>query len=292
MLIFNAIFPVITIAAIGYIWGKKQAGINTSWLTDIVIYLGSPALAFSVIIQAAFTWKYFLVVFLSAVIVVLVGLILARIVFGRLLGNNQTGAILPIVFLNSGNLGLSISYFAFGQSGLTVAIIFHIAMVILVYSLGIHILTKDEHPLRVFKLPHIYACGLALFFNFSQIEPPLVILRTVDLIGQVTIPMMLLLLGIQLASTHFGQNWKLAVTGAFLRGSIGILGAALAIGLFGLHGETAKVIMLLSILPSAVITQTLAQKYNKDSELCSSIIAASTLMGLFYIPLALFFLTI
>ncbi|MFC1477896.1 AEC family transporter [Candidatus Margulisiibacteriota bacterium] len=292
MLIINAIFPIITIAAIGYLWGKKQDGINTRWLTDIVVYLTSPALAFAVIIKADFTWKYFLLVFSSAGIVVLMGLLLTAIIFRRLLGHKQQGAILPIVFLNSGNLGLSLSFFAFGQSGLTIAVIFHIAMVILVYSLGIHILTKDEQPWQVLKLPHMYACGLALFFNFANINMPLAIFRTVELLGQVTIPLMLFLLGIQLANTHFGKNWKLAVTGAAMRISIGILGATLAIKLFGLHGETAKVIMLLAILPSAIITQTLARKYNQNAELCSSIIAVSTLMGLFYIPLTLFFLTV
>ncbi|MFC1595796.1 AEC family transporter [Candidatus Margulisiibacteriota bacterium] len=291
MIVFNAIFPVAVIAGIGFIWGKKKPDTNIGWLADIIVYLGSPSLIFSAIIKASFTWKSFALVFSSAMFAVFIGWLLASLVFQRLLGHKQQGATLPIIFINSGNLGLSLSYFAFGEAGLSIAVIFHTAMFFLVFSLGIFLLTKDEHVWTVFKYPHLYICVLAILLNFYQLQVPLAVFRTIELMGQITIPLMLLLLGIQLSGCHYGKSWKIAITGAALRLTAGLLASALFIILFSIEGIMARVIILLMALPSAVMTQTLTEKHNKDSELCSSIIAVSTVSSLFYIPILLYLLT-
>jgi len=295
VVIFNAIFPVLAIATLGYIWRKtrekSRKTVDVTWLVDIILYLTSPALVFSVIIKADFTWKSFVLVFSSAFFVVLLGLVLVEIIFKRLLRHRQQGAALPIIFINSGNLGLSVSYFAFGEAGLSIAVIFHTAMVVLVYSLGIFLLTKEDHAAKVFHIPHIYVCVLALGLNYYHIPVPLALARTLELLGQVTIPFMLFLLGTQLANTHFGRSWRLAITGATLRLTAGLLGGALFIKLFNVQGDTARVMIFLATLPGAIVTQHLTSKYHKNPELCSSIIAVSTLLGLVTIPGMLFLVT-
>jgi hypothetical protein len=198
------------------------------------------------------------------------------------------GLYLPAIFFNSGNLGLSLSLFAFGAEGLSVAIILHTAMVVLVYSLGVFILAKEKDFWSFLKLPHLYVCSLALLFNVCHWPIPLFISRAVDLLGQPTIPLMLFLLGFQLSQSPLNKHLNIVIPIVILRIFGGLAAALLFISLLHLQGITAAVIILVATLPSAIVTEVLNRKYGENPELCASAIAVSTIVGLISIPVILF----
>ncbi len=157
------------------------------------------------------------------------------------------------------------------------------------YTLGILILSSYKKPLEVFRLPLIYATIIGLVISAVEYEIPITIGRSIELLGDISIPAMMFALGYKLSELKLTKIWL-----SFLFGSMRIfLGFFLGIffvRLFRLEGISAMVMILQSSMPPAVFNFVLAEKYKKDSETVASIIMAGTIVSLITIPLILTYL--
>ena len=286
--ILDIFLPIFLVVLVGFFWGKKHELTNQKWMGDVIFYLTSPALVFTILLKSEIDINIFFKIALSGFIVVLVNFFLAKIFIYIFKIKKAEEVILPVTFINTGNIGLPLSLFAFGQAGLSIAVIFHSVIMLGVYSFGVWIISPQKSITDFFRLPHIYVFLVALLFNYYNLNLPLGIFRAMHLLGQITIPLMLFLLGVQLSKVVVVNNFKTAFFAACLRFWGGILGAILCIKIFDLQNIAASTILLLASLPSAVVTQLLIQKYYDDSALCTSIVVISTLFSLLTIPLVLF----
>ena len=120
-ILLNIIAPVVVTAGIGFFWAKTGRAFHTETITTLVTNVGSPMLIFTTLVKldmelGAFL-EFALYAFLSAVSFCLIGLIILRI--SRLDVRNY----LPgLMFPNTGNMGLPLCLFAFGEAGLALAI--------------------------------------------------------------------------------------------------------------------------------------------------------------------------
>jgi len=286
MVMINTIFPVLLMALIGYGWAKaNRSPVDTKWIGNFVLFLSGPSLVLSALLNAHFIWSQFFYMFGAASFTMLLGLAVAFI-YLSLLRRSARGLVLPIAFINSGNLGFSLCFYAFGQAGLQNAVIFHTATVMVLYSVGVILVAGWKHGWQFLKLPYVYVCALGILLNVTHTQLPVVLLRSVELLGQSAIPLMLFLLGWELAGITI-RNAGVAITAAVLRLGTGLVASLIFIHVFHLTGVTAACILLLSSLPSAVMSHVLTSKYDNDSELTASVIAASTLLSLVTIPLIL-----
>jgi predicted permease len=73
----------------------------------------------------------------------------------------------PLVFANTGNMGLPLLLFAFGNEGFKVGILYMVSMTVLHYSLGIMILSFDKSPFELFKLPLLYSAMVGILLSLS-----------------------------------------------------------------------------------------------------------------------------
>ncbi|MFH2027785.1 MAG: AEC family transporter [Nanoarchaeota archaeon] len=286
--ILNVVFPVFLILAVSYMIGKTKR-ISLDPLIDISIYLAVPALVFTSILKEEFIMKDFSMLFFSAIFVVVLSGLILFLIF-RFSKKDHSGLYLPIMFANTGNIGFPICLYAFGQAGLTQAVLFNTTMSLLVFSLGVYIAAKKMSLKEVFKLPLVYSAILGILFAIYHITIPEMIFRPLDLVGQAAIPLQLIILGISLSNVRL-KSIKPAIFGTIARFTLGFALSLLFISLFNVQGLTKNIIILESIMPSALFTIILSHKYDKDPDTAASVVFITTALSIIVIPLVLLFLS-
>ncbi len=281
-------FPVFAIIAIGYGFARLKK-IDLGPIVDLLLYITIPALVISSLTRKTINTELLLTVALSAAAVVLVTGVIAFIYLYATGKSEFRGFYLPTMFMNTGNMGLPLALLAFGQSGLTVAILYYVTVSILVYTVGIYIGRGSGGFREILRLPLIYATVAGIALNAGHVSIPTPIFTVLDMLGAATIPLMQLSLGYRLHSTSLSRP-MMALSSSVIRLGIGFLAGLAIVTIFNINGVTGKVIILSSSMPAAVINFIISKRYNLDEDFVSSAVALSTLLSLITIPVLLLWL--
>lgn len=271
--------------ALGYLTERFNKDIHLKSITDLILFITAPCLVFDSLSQKGIHWFEFIAISLSATVVVLGGAFITFLFFS-FLGTSLSELYLPVMFMNCGNLALPLCLLTFGEQGLRMGIIYYVTVSFLTYTLGIFIISRQNSPMDVLKIPIIYAFLLGLTVSIVHYQMPEAIMRPIAMLGSITIPLMLLSLGYKLSTIRL-DNLKMASAAALLRLGGGFVLGLMIINILGLSGVTGKIILLVSIMPSAVINFVLAERYQANADLVASTIFVSTLLSLVTIPLFL-----
>lgn len=285
--IFTTVFPLVTIVSIGFFYAKK---INTTMemANKINIDVFVPALIFSVLSAKSFDVTAFQSLAIGAVIVVLgSGLLLLPIC--RLLGVAPKTFLPPMMFSNSGNLGLPLMVLAFGEQALPAAVILFIVENGLHFTAGLYILDPKTNPFAVLKMPMIAATIAGLAVSFFQVSIPHVVAVPIEMLGQVSIPLMLFALGVRMTQVSFA-DWRIGVWGAVLAPLSGIAAAIVAQFYMQLPDTQFAYLLLFGALPPAVLNYMVAERYQQEPQKVAAIVLMGNMGALAVIPLALFFI--
>ena len=260
----TAILPIVVVAAVGYALGRFNE-VEPDALNTITVYVLAPALVVHSLATSSLTGGTILA------IVVAVGLFTAVMVgigelVGRLTGQTEPmlGAfVLVSVFPNTGNYGIPLADFAFGPTGRSVAVLVTALQAVLLFTVGIYIAARggETSPLgdmkRVFGVPLVYAVVVALAARYLGVVPPAdsTLMTTLELVGNASIPVMLLILGIQLAGVDTEGTLQPVGVAAALRLVVAPVVATLVVLLVGFGDSTvARVVVLLLATPTGVTT--------------------------------------
>jgi predicted permease len=194
------------------------------------------------------------------------------------------GFALPVLFMNAGNMGIPLALFAFGPAGMQRATLLFVIINFFQYSLGICILSGRGNWTEIFRLPLIYATIGGLLFNLGQVSIPEALFQPLSLLGQSTLPLMLVGLGYRLHDFR-SLRWGHAVGGALLRIFGGFAAATIAVHLIGADGVNRQVVLLYGSLPAAVINFILTEKFGQDPDLAASIVVLSTILSVVTVPM-------
>ena len=186
--------------------------------------------------------------------------------------------------MNAGNMGFPLALFAFGEAGMQRATLMFVMLTFLQYSLGIYILNGRGNWTEIFRLPLIYAAIMGISVNLAQLRIPELLLQPITMLGQATIPIMLISLGYRLHDVESLQ-WGHALGGGLLRIFGGFAAANIAVNLIVAAGVNRQVLLLYGALPAAVVTFVLAEKYRQDPGLAASIVVISTFASILTIPI-------
>lgn len=278
--LLNVIVPVALVALIGYLLGRRLK-LDQDTVARLSLYALTPALAFDTILNAKIAAAEALTLTLGFLLTWAVTVTLSSLVARRWEVKTRRSVVASSTIWNSGNLGLPIALFAFGQSGLERALVVFLAGIIGTYILGPAIYNSGagwRGGLRaILRLPVLWAACAALLWRVSGVGVPLGVSRGVHLLAQATLPLVLLSLGIQL-----GAAGKLSITPpmVFASGVRLILGplAAFAISLLlGLRGQPLAVLVLSASMPTAVNALLLAREYGGDAQTVAGVVLLTTL---------------
>jgi predicted permease len=292
----NNILPIILISGAGFALGKFLH-IEPRSLGRVAFYVFSPVLIFNLLIQNQLDLSEAGIVIIFALcFILLIGVVTFVIGYFLKLERHALVAILiTTMFANTGNYGLPLVSFAFGEGALPYAGIYFVTTTLMFYTVGVFLaslghMTFKEAILGLFKIPMLYAVLLAVLVNVFRIELPTPVARSVELAAGGTIPLMLILLGVQLTRLEFSGNQRALQLSVVLRLMIAPLAALLFAVLFGLQGFSRQASVTQASMPSMVSSTVLATEYNLDAKLVTAVVFISTLLSPFTLTPLLVFL--
>jgi len=284
--IFGIIFPVVAIVLVGYFYATKfQPNMETANTININIFL--PALMFSVLSKESFQIQNYQILALSGVIVILGSGILAWIV-AKALGINIKTFVPPMMFNNTGNIGLPLAVLAFGEVALGAAVVLFVIEMLLHFTFGAYILSKNTNFMSIFRSPILIATLAGLSVNLIDFQPWLPITQMIDLLGQAALPLLMFTLGTRLIGINFG-DWKLGVLGSLLCPLSGLVVILIVVQFFELEHLHYQQLILFSVLPPAVLNHMMAEKYQQQPETVASIVMIGNIGSLIVLPIALYY---
>jgi len=284
--IFSIIFPVVAIVLVGYFYATKfQPNMETANTINMNIFL--PALMFSVLSKESFQIQNYQLLAISGVIVIIGSGILAWIV-AKALNINIKTFVPPMMFNNTGNIGLPLAVLAFGEIALGAAVVLFAIEMLLHFTFGAYILSKNANFISIFRSPILIATLAGLSINIIDFELWLPFTQMINLLGQAAIPLLLFTLGTRLIGINFG-DWKLGVLGSFLCPVVGLIVALAVIQFIELEHLHYQQLILFSVLPPAVLNHMMAEKYQQQPETVASIVMIGNIGSLIVLPIALYY---
>ncbi|BET27429.1 hypothetical protein EV673_1897 [Limnobacter thiooxidans] len=283
--IVAVIFPVFAVVALGYWYGRvKKPDMRFANQLNMEIFV--PALVFSALASKSFDLEaYWLLAVGGAVVVLGSGLLAWPI--GRLLGIDAKIFVPPMMFNNCGNMGLPLAILAFGEQALPAAVMLFLVGNTLHYSLGTWMMSPNARILMLWKEPVIAASIAGLLVSVLNIQVWEPLYFAIDMIGDVSIPLLLFSLGVRLTQADF-SDVKLGVIGGVLCPLTGLIFAALCVWLLPLSTEHAAMLIVFGALPPAVLSFVFAEKYGLEPQRVASLVMMGNLMSLLFVPMALF----
>lgn len=283
--LFAVLAPVFIVAGIGYAWARKGLNYPTEFIASLVMTVGTPSLVLSTLSRTELDPTAFTSMALGCLLC-MVGMVVVGLLVCRIFGQHWRVLLPAFMFPNTGNMGLPISLYAFGEHGLALAVAFFLTLSIFQFTLGMAISGTAASPKALLRNPIVISLAGAMPIIFFDVELPRWLANTADLLGGMTIPLMLLTLGVSLASIrlrHVGS-------GMLLGGLRIVLGAAVgwAVGaLLGMETLERAVLMVQSAMPVAVFNYLMAVRANRSPEQVANLVMCSTVLSFAWLPAVL-----
>ena len=285
--VFEIVFPIFAIVLLGYLYARRH-GPDMASANRLNLDIFTPALIFSVLSGEGFELSRYAELAGAALLVVLGSGVVAW-PFARLFGYQSKMFLPPMMFNNSGNMGLPLALFAFGEHALPAAMILFLVENTLHFTVGNAMLTGHLNPLKLLRMPMLLATLAGIVVAVWQLRIPAPLHEAIDLLGQIAIPLMLFALGVRMTGVDL-SDWRIGMAGALLCPLSGLLVAWLVTRFIALPGIQAEQLLVFAVLPPAVLNFMLAERYQIEPRKVASIVLLGNAASLLVLPAALFFL--
>ena len=285
--VLNVTAPVFLLAAVGFVWVKLGFEYRVQFVTRLAMTIAVPCLIFVALMQTEIAPEALAA--LSVASFVAYGLVMAGTFAAVKLARLDSKTYLaPLIFGNTGNLGLPLALFAFGDVGLGYAVVIFAVMAILSFTIGIWMVAGAGSFGKVISEPLVWATLLGALFLWQGWETPLFLTNAIELTGQMAIPMMLITLGVAVARLETSAMTRAVIL------SVVKLAICLAAGWstavwFGLDPVASAVLIMQVATPVAVTSYLIAEKYGADAQPVAGLVVASTLLSVVALPVILAF---
>lgn len=300
--------PLYLMAVIGFI-ARKLNVVGSSAnpvITQLMLYVTLPALilfslntTFSAELLVDFTWLLAMSVYVMSVYVMSVSIVTGAWLRKRAaLPDGQKSVYESlIVFGNQGFIGVAVSYMLMGEQGVIYLTLFNIFYLVLIWSYGIYLFTRHEAAVywpRLFLNPGILATLIGLVMLFLPLSWPDMLLRTFEDVGQMTVPLSMILIGSLLADTSMNDfrrySRNVYIWAASSMKLLVLPVTLLVFLLFQVPEHLLLIAVLTAGMPSATTTTVYAQKFGADAVFASYGVICSTILCVMTIPLLYSFL--
>lgn len=275
--------PVFVLAAIGYGWRLTGTPFDMPFVTHLIMYVAGPCLVFTSLSQLALPLAQFSEM-VGAIIVVTLGVAAASALLIKLLGLPQRSFLPALTLGNTGNLGLPLCLFAFGQEGLGLAVAIYVTNSLLQFTFVPLLHTRVSAVRTLFSTPMLYGAVAGLAVEISDVHVPEWLANTLGALGDLLIPLMLMALGNTIGGLKANNLPRAVGLGAARL----VISFSVAVGVsfaLGLSGVAQGVLVLQGAMPAAVFSYLFAARYERDADEIAGIVLMSTLLGALTLPL-------
>lgn len=286
--ILAAVVPVLVTIGIGFFWIRAGRELDNSILTPLVVDVGTPCLILATFFRTSVSPAGFAEIALASTLALL-SFAITGLILLTLLGLRVRTFLPSLTFPNNGNLGLPLAAYAFGAIGLSYAIVFYAICMIGQFTVGQAIAAGTANWRGMLRLPLLYATAIGVLVSAAHIPLPTWSINTISLIGGMTIPLMLLMLGASLARLRV-ESLKRAMLLSAVRIVMGA-GVGLAIALLlRLDGVARSILIMQCAMPVAVYNYLFAQRWNNQPEEVAGLVVTSTFASIISVPVLLYLL--
>lgn len=296
-ILLNVVLPVFLVSgSVALLQPRLRLNGDVLAQTGLLIFV--PALTFRALLQADGPIEEMARVTLAVILELAVLLILAELVARWLRLENATrGALVcSVILVNAGAFALPVLVFAFGEAALLPGM-FHVILfnVLLLPLASLYLAAMQQAALgertalrhalqRVLRTPVIYAAMLGVLVRVSGVTVPEPLFKAIALIADGAIPLLMVVLGVQLAET-FSNGWQLHQAPALIALIVLRLGIApvIALGaalLLGIEGIARVALVINGGMSTAILAGALTRDYAADVPLATLSVLATTVLGL------------
>lgn len=288
--LLNIVLPVFLVVLVSAL-AQTRLRLDARTLSRIAFYVFSPALVFDALttsdISGGELGQITIVVLSMTAIMWLIGEGAARLL--RLPSPTAAAFLVCILMMNAGNYGVPVNLFAFGEPGLARASIYFTLSAILAATVGVYLSARGRATAslalrRVVQVPLVYAALLGLVFNLGNWAVPEPLAKAIHLLGQASVPIMLVVLGLRLAqvlqSKQRPAHLPALGVATVLRLLVAPAIAWVLAGVMGLSGLARDVTVLESAMPTAVMATILATEFESDPSFAALAVLVTTLLSL------------
>ncbi|MFM7657373.1 MAG: AEC family transporter [Burkholderiaceae bacterium] len=291
--IVGIILPVFLIIAAGYGYARlrgEQVTEDMAGLSRVNVELLSPVLLFSALASKDFD-LFANVPLISAGLLISLGSGLIAWPIARLFGYDPRTFVPPMIYNNCGNMGVPLAVLAFGASALSEAIAMFVASTLVYFTIGVWIIESARKGPRLsmrrtLANPMIMSVLLGILFAAFRIPLPTMLLQAMRMLGEASIPVMLIALGVRMVDVSFA-HWRIGLIGAIVCPLSG-LAAAWGIDHWLALTEVQRGQMyLFASLPPAVFSFMIATAYKQEPDKVAAIVMLGNLAAIVFVPLGL-----
>ncbi len=297
MIFFQVILPIFIIIGVGYFFEKVKSPDFKS-VSNLTLYFLTPCLIFEGLLKSHENISAFVPKAIFFMVLITISLwILSSIAgyFFKLDLMEKSALSLATIMMNTGNFGIPLIMFAFGDKGLTYAIIILVMFTFPLGTLAVFIASRGKSSvkkslLEIVKVPLFHSIVLAVLFKYFNWHIPDLLMKPLILMGEAAIPMLLILLGMQLARTDLKTNFKPIFASCFIRLIISPVIALLLCYFLHIQGMPAKILIIQTSTPSAIIPLLYSINYNTRPDIVAGTIFFSTIFSALTLTIIMYFL--
>lgn len=281
----QSVLPLFIIIGVALVYNRYFKP-NIKEITSLTLTVLAPVFVFDSIVKHGISLGALKLPFVFMLI--LTGLLmLIAYLAGRLLrlqDNDRISFILACSMINIGNFGLPLIFFTYGEGGVSYSVVYFVAFNIALSTIAIYISSNasgfGKIMLDLLKMPLFHAFILALIVVQFSLPIPEFVSKSFGLTGQAAIPLLIFILGLQLAKTRFQSKFLLIIAVAVvIRLLISPLISYPLLGTLGVAGVERQIATLQTSAPSALLPLMYAIKFNRSPDLLASIILATTVLS-------------
>ncbi|MER1967795.1 AEC family transporter [Castellaniella sp. GW247-6E4] len=281
--LLNIVIPVFAIAATGFVFGRRQRRTaDMTFINHANVMVFVPALVFSALVANPIDLVRGWPLLAAGVLIILLpGLFLACV---RKPGLARPAYLMVGIFRNTGNIGIPLMMLAYGKHLLGDIVVLFVLSNVLHFSVGLFILSGGRDTWLWLRNPNIWAAVLGLAFGMMPGVLPQFLLTSLDLLGQIAVPLMLFSLGVRLSQDRIDHlGLALRINGMYLLA--GALSLAVVVWVLPLTPEWTRMVALSALLPPAVLNYLLCEHYKVEPGTVASVVLMGNLLSIATIPL-------
>ncbi|SFM95604.1 AEC family transporter [Marinobacter pelagius] len=277
----DALIPLLSLIAIGAVLGRKTDFFDGRALSGLVTTVGIPALLLhSVLSMDLGIFEMGELVGVTVLWLVAMSAVTAVVLV--LMGLPVRSYLPALVHPNTGNMGVPVCFALFGAQSLGFAMVISSVIQVSHFTLGIGCLSGRLSLRAMLKNGPVLALIAGAILLALKVQPPGPVMTTLDMLGSITVPVMLMQLGSSIANLRFSGAREMLrpLVFSFYRPLAGLAVAAGLLLLWPLEGLQAQVFLVQCAMSVAVMSYVLAVRYQGPAQEIALTIPISLVVSL------------
>lgn len=297
-IVLNQVLILFIILFIGFIGGKRNVLDKnaTKVLSTVLLQITAPMLVlrsffipFSSerIVNAG-------IVFAGGLLIFVTSITLSKLMYARFSDEIQPVMRFTAIFSNCAYMGLPLLKAVYGDEGVFYGSFYIVLFQMFLWSYGVMMFggTAKGAWKKVLVNPSLLAIYTGLLIFVLQIPVPSVLKTALGAVGDMTMPLSMLIVGALISSAPFRSifsDWRVYLA-SFVRLLLMPLIGYGIVTFLGLPGITGAVLVTALAMPAAANTAIFTEYNNKDAVFASKCVAVSTLFAIVTVPAVISFI--